>query len=138
MAEHVVSGLVVGRTGVVQRLVTAEQTAIHVGSGSLPVFATPMMVALMEAAAVAALDGALPDTSTSLGVDIHTTHVAATPVGLMVTATARLSAIDGRALSFEIEAHDGHEIIGRAAHKRVVVDAGRFMGKVAQKAQGAG
>lgn len=132
-----VSELAVGRTGVIQRLVTAEQTARHVGSGSLPVFATPMMVALMEAAAVAALDGALADTSTSLGVELHTSHIAPTPIGLMVTATARLTAIDGRALSFEIDAHDGHDLIGRATHKRVIVDAERFMEKVAQKAQGA-
>ncbi len=108
------------------------------GSGSEPVYATPAMVALMEAAAVEAVERHLPDGQISLGIEISVDHIAATPVGQTITAIAQLIEIDGRKLTFAVEAHDGIEAIGRGRHVRVAVDRERFAKRLAAKSTAPG
>lgn len=127
------SKLVPGLEGRVSRRVAAERMAPAMGSGGAPVFASPSMVALMEGAAVACVEHLLPEGYQTLGTHLDVHHIAATPEGLTVTATARLSAIDGRKLTFEVQAHDGVETIGKGTHTRVVVDTPRFMARLQQK-----
>jgi predicted thioesterase len=127
--EQLKSGLIGRSKGVV----TGEVTAVRLGSGSLDVLGTPALVALMERAAVAALDGHLPEGRTSVGVRIDVQHLAATPPGMEVWARAELTAVDGRRLVFQIEAGDEVERIGQAIHERVVVDVARFMGRALDK-----
>jgi predicted thioesterase len=110
-----------------------SHSARSLGSGTLDVFATPMMIALMEAAAMRCIDGMLPEGQTSLGTQIDVTHVAASPLGLPIRASAELIEIADRTLTFRLEAHDGVETIGRGVHRRVVVDTGRFLDKVRRK-----
>ena len=127
------SALKVGATGTASALVTEEKLATHVGSGNVRVFASPSMVALMEAAAVDCVDAAIPDGYQTLGTHLDVTHVAPTPPGFTVTATATLTAIDGRKLTFEVAARDGTERIGGGTHTRIIVDTPRFMARLAAK-----
>jgi fluoroacetyl-CoA thioesterase len=115
--------------------VTREMTAARVGSGLVEVLSTPMLVALMECAAVDALDARLAESQTSVGVRIEVRHLAATPIGQTVRARATLTAVDGRRMTFTIEAWDDAEQIGEAVHERMVVDRDRFEARVAAKAQ---
>ncbi len=94
------------------------------------------MVALMEAAAVACVEDQLDAGQETLGVHLDIEHIAATPVGLTVTATAELIERDGRKLLFKVEAHDQRELIGRGRHTRIIVDSARFRGKLATKLAG--
>lgn len=110
--------------------VTDANCAATVGSGDMAVFATPSMVALMENAAMNAVAAVLPGGSTTVGAEINTTHIKPSPIGAQVKATARLVAVDGRKLSFDIEASDECGIIGKAHHVRFVVDRERFMSKL--------
>lgn len=119
-----------GRATVV---VTEEQTAPAVGSGTITVYATPSMVALMEQAAVDCVEHRLAPGEATLGVNLDVSHTAATPPGVAVEATATLTAIDGRKLVFSIVARDAVEPIGKATHTRIVVDAERFKAKLAAK-----
>mgnify|MGYP000905573533 CR=1 FL=1 len=128
------SKLTVGLEGTSQAEVTPERMAPYLGSGLAPVFASPAMVALMEGAAVDCVEKLLPEGHQSLGTHLDVHHIAATPQGRTVTAKARLSAIDGRKLTFTVEAHDGVEVIGGGTHTRVVVDTPRFMSRVSAKA----
>jgi predicted thioesterase len=116
--------------GEVERVVTEALTAAQMGSGTVAVFATPALVALMEAAAVTALEDALPKGRVSVGVRIDVRHTAATPVGTRVRARAELVAVDGRRLRFHVEAWDEVQSIGTADHERVLVDERRFMEQV--------
>ncbi|MGQ9512938.1 thioesterase family protein [Thermodesulfitimonas sp.] len=125
--------LVRGLKGTVRAGVRSEDTAIAQGSGTVPVLATPRLLAVMEAAAVAALAGALEEGQTSVGTRVELEHVAATPVGMEVTATAELVGIEGRRLVFVVEARDAVEVIGRGTHERFIVDEARFLSRVAQK-----
>jgi fluoroacetyl-CoA thioesterase len=125
--------LAAGLRGRAETEVTANQTAESLGSGNLPVYGTPALVALMEAAAVNALAGHLEPSETTVGTAIHVTHLAATPVGLAVRAEAELTEVDGRKLTFVIQAYDPRERIGEAQHQRVVVSRDRFLSKVTQK-----
>jgi fluoroacetyl-CoA thioesterase len=122
-----------GRTGSATLVVGEAHTAPRVGSGRAPVLATPMMIALMEAAAVDCVEQALPSGHESLGVRIDVEHSAPTPVGMTVTATAELLEVSGRTLTFRVEARDDDAPIGKGRHTRVVVDAERFRAKVAAK-----
>lgn len=126
------SRLSVGLMGSATAIADASRSAKAIGSGSVDVFATPMMVALMEAAACNSIEQYLPGGSTSLGTHIDVTHEAATPMGMRVRGTAVLTAIDGRALTFTLEARDERGLIGRGTHKRVVVETERFLEKLAQ------
>lgn len=127
------SKLKAGLQGTARVDVTKEKLAPHIGSGSAPVFASPAMIALMEAAAVDCVEKFLPAGHQSLGTHLDVQHIAATPEGLTVTATAALTAVDGRKLTFVLEAHDGVGTIGKGTHTRVVVDTPRFLGKLAAK-----
>lgn len=120
-------------SGEAERLVTEEWTAARMGSGTVPVLATPALVAVMEEAAVRALEGHLPPGQTSVGVRIDVRHLAATPLGMRVRARATLVAVEGRRLTFRIEAWDDREKVGEADHERVLVDVERFMERVNAK-----
>ncbi|MDE6482679.1 MAG: thioesterase family protein [Rikenellaceae bacterium] len=108
--------------------VTPELTAEAMGSGDMPVLATPAMVALMENAAMRAVAPCLDDSSTTVGGHIDASHLKASPVGAKVSAHAVLTAAEGRKLTFEIEAREGDTVIGKASHLRFIVDRERFMG----------
>ena len=114
-------------------VVGADDTAAHWGSGSLLVFATPYMIALMEGAAVDAVDSRLPEGYQTVGTLVNVRHLAATPVGRRVTARALLTAIDGRKLTFHVEARDEAGLIGEGEHERYIIDVARFMAKAAAR-----
>lgn len=124
----------VGQRGAAQTTVTTGNTAIAMGSGSVPVYATPALVALLEAAAVDALTPQLETGKTSVGTHIAISHVAATPVGQVVRAEATLTIVDGRRLTFHVVAHDEVEMIAEGTHERIVVDEQRFLARVREKA----
>ena len=127
--------ITVGLKGTVTETVNENITAEKVGSGSLPVFATPMMVALMEKAACKALENNLDEGSTTVGTKVDVEHVAATPVGMEVTVTATVTAVDGRKISFNVEAFDEAGLIGKGVHDRFVVGAEKFTSKTYAKKQ---
>lgn len=131
------SKLTPGLTGTAKAVVTDPLMAPHAGSGRAPVYASPSMIALMEGAAVDCVEKLLPRDHISLGTQLDVQHIAATPKGLTVTAHATLTAVDGRKLTFSVEAHDGVETIGKGTHARVVVDSPRFMARLDAKASGA-
>lgn len=110
--------------------VTADNTAASMGSGDLPVFATPAMVALMENAAMQAVAGKLPEGATTVGAEMNVTHIKPSGLGAAVTATAVLTAVEGRKLTFNVGARDAEGMIGEGVHVRYVVDRARFMEKV--------
>ena len=110
--------------------VTAGNTAAAMGSGDLQVFATPAMVALMENAAMTAAAAGLPEGSTTVGAEMNVTHIKPSGLGAEITATAVLTAIDGRKLTFNVVARDAEGMIGEGVHVRYVVDRGRFMAKL--------
>jgi fluoroacetyl-CoA thioesterase len=128
------SKLIPGLTGTASTVATDELMAPSAGSGSAPVFASPSMVALMEGAAVDCVEKLLPPEHISLGTHLDVQHIAATPKGLTVTARATLMAVDGRKLTFAVEADDGVETIGKGTHTRVAVDSPRFMARLNAKA----
>ena len=99
------------------------------GSGSLKIFATPAMIALIEKAACKALDGKLEDGMTTVGTKLDVAHVAATPVGMTVTAEATLTEVDNRRLVFEVVAKDEKDVIGKGTHERFIVNAEKFTAK---------
>jgi len=125
--------LSVGLRGSADLLVGIEHTAPRVGSGRVPVLATPVMINLIEAAALLAVEDLLTAGYQSLGIHLDVRHFAATPVGMHVRATAELIAIEGRTLSFRVEARDDKELIGDGLHQRVVVNVVRFDQRVQQK-----
>ncbi|MCP5452395.1 MAG: thioesterase family protein [Spirochaetaceae bacterium] len=124
----------VGLTGRKELVVEERHTASHLGSGGVPVYATPMMVLAMEEAALSAVDPLLGDGRATVGVSLDVRHLAATPLGMRVTASAELMRIDGRMLTFRVEARDEAELIGEGTHVRAVVDLERFKDKLAKKA----
>lgn len=123
----------VGLRGQAARQVTAEVTAERLGSGDVPVFGTPALVALLEAAAVNALAGQLAPGETTVGTRIELSHLAATPVGAEVRAEAELVAVEGRTLTFAASAFDPREQIGACRHERVIVLRERFLARVREK-----
>ncbi len=125
--------ITVGLTGSVSTLVEREDTAYEVGSGSLLVYATPCMVALMEGAACEAIVSALPEDKTSVGTELNISHLAATPVGLEVRAEAEVTEVEGNAITFKVTAYDEAGKIGEGIHKRFVVTAQRFLDKTYSK-----
>ena len=125
--------ITVGMKGEVSTLVEREDTAYEVGSGSLLVYATPCMVALMEGAACEAIAEALPEGKTSVGTELNIRHLAATPVGLEVRAEAEVTEVDGNSITFQITAYDEAGKIGEGIHKRAVITAQRFLDKVYAK-----
>jgi predicted thioesterase len=133
----VLSGITPGLIGSADILVGPEHTAPFVGSGRIAVLATPVMINVIEAAALAAIEHLLPAGHQSLGIRLDVSHVAATPVGLRVTAMAEVVAVEGRTVTFRVEAHDEFETIGGGTHERVVVSVERFDERVQRKVRGA-
>ena len=125
--------ITVGMKGCVSTSVEREDTALEVGSGSLLVYATPCMVALMEGAACEAIAGALPEDKTSVGTALNISHLAATPVGMDVRAEAEVTEVDGNTITFSVAAYDEKGKIGEGTHKRVVITAQRFLDKTYAK-----
>jgi fluoroacetyl-CoA thioesterase len=122
-----------GISGRVSLEATEQHSARAWGSGAIPVFGTPSLVGLMESAAMAALAGKLAEGDTTVGTRIDVEHLAATPLGDTVSAEARLVQVDGRRLTFEIEANDSARLVGRARHERVIVSSARFLEKLTRR-----
>ncbi|MEI3101937.1 MAG: thioesterase family protein [Oscillospiraceae bacterium] len=122
-----------GLVGQAETLVTDSNTAAAIGSGALPVFSTPHMIALMETASMDAIAQCLEDGQGSVGVRINVAHLAATPMGMTVRAESTLTKVEGRMLNFEVKAWAGDELIGEGTHQRCIVFNGRFMEKTLAK-----
>ena len=116
-----------GLTGEMTTTVVHENTAAHVGAGGVEVFATPMMIALMENASWKAVANHLDEGYVTVGTLVNVQHLAATPLGQQVRATAKLIEIDGRRLVFQVEAYDEQKKIGEGQHERFIVNLDRFM-----------
>ena len=127
------SNITVGMTHEVIGKVTEENTAVTVGSGSLAVYATPAMAALMERAAAELCQRECPEGWTTVGTELHIQHRAATPVGLAVRAVAEVTAVDGRAVTLNVTAYDEREQIGAGTHTRFAVAVDKFMAKAEGK-----
>ena len=125
--------ITVGMQGEASTIVEREDTACEVGSGSLLVYATPCMAALMEGAACNAIEAALDENATTVGTELSLKHISATPVGLEVTAQATVTAVEGKTVTFAITASDESGKIGEATHKRVIVNVQRFLDKAYTK-----
>ena len=110
--------------------VAAGNTAAAMGSGDLQVFATPAMVALMEHAAMTAVAAELPEGATTVGAEMNVSHIKPSGLGTEITATAVLTAVEGRKLTFNVGARDAEGMIGEGVHVRYVVDRERFMAKL--------
>jgi predicted thioesterase len=121
-----------GLEGHAELVVGEEHTAPRIGSGRVRVLATPVMINLMEAAALDAAENLIPAGHQSLGTRLDV-HIAATPVGMRVRATAKLISVDGRTLEFRVEAHDEKDLVGDGAHTRLVVNVARFDQRVQAK-----
>ena len=134
--SSVLSRITPGLTGTAEIVVGPEHTAPFVGSGRIAVLATPVMINVIEAASLAAVEHLLPAGHQSLGIHLDVSHVAATPVGLRVTATAEVIGLEGRTIKFRVEAHDEVETIGGGTHERVVVSVERFDERVQRKVRG--
>jgi len=122
-----------GLTGHASTVVTEDKTAYALGSGNVKAYSTPSMIALLEAAAIDALQSRLGDGQTSVGTSLNIKHLAATPVGMAVNAVATLREVDGRRLVFDVSASDEIELIGQGTHERFIVDRERFEKRVRDK-----
>ena len=134
--SSVLSRITPGLTGTAEIVVGPEHTAPFVGSGRIAVLATPVMINVIEAASLNAVEHLLRAGHQSLGIHLDVSHVAATPVGLRVTATAEVIGVEGRTIKFRVEAHDEVETIGGGTHERVVVSVERFDERVQRKVRG--
>ena len=124
-----------GLKGSTEILVGTRDTAPHVGSGKIKVLATPVMVMMMEEAALNAVEGLLPEGHQTVGTRLDITHTAATPVGMRVRATAELVRVEGRKLTFRVAARDEKEAIGEGTHERIIVNVARFDKRAQDQAQ---
>ena len=125
--------ITVGMKGEAFTLAEREDTAKEVGSGDLLVYATPCMVALMEGAACEAIADALGENQTTVGTALNIEHIAATPVGLEVRAEAVVTAVEGKVITFEVNAFDEAGQIGKGTHKRVIINSQKFLEKAYNK-----
>jgi predicted thioesterase len=124
-----------GLSGTAELVVGEQHTAPRIGSGRIRVLATPVMINLIEAAALAAVEQSLPEEHQSLGTRLNVSHIAATPVGMRVRATAEVVKVEGRTIHFHVRAEDERELIGEGTHERVVVNLERFDKRVQEKAK---
>jgi predicted thioesterase len=122
-----------GLVGRAELLVGEAHTAPRIGSGKVHVLATPVMINLIEAAALDAIERLLPAGFQSLGTHLDVRHIAATPVGMRVVASAQVTSVEGRLVSFRVEARDEKELIGDGTHQRVVVNVAKFDERVKRK-----
>ena len=127
--------LIPGLKGRAETLVCEENTAAVMGSGLLPVFATPAMLALMEKAAAGSVQPLLDEGQATVGTRLEVSHLAATPLGLRVRAESELLAVDRRKLRFAVRAWAGEELIGEGVHERFIIDNARFLEKALAKAK---
>ena len=130
-----VLNLPAGLTGIAEMVVGEQHTAPRIGSGRIRVLATPVMIQLIESAALAAVEQSLPEEHQSLGTHLDITHVAATPVGMRVRATAEVTRVEGRTIYLKVRAEDERELIGEGTHERVVVNLERFDKRIQGKAR---
>ena len=110
--------------------VSEALTAIAVGSGDMPVLATPMMMALMENAAMLAVRDKLPEGSTTVGGHIESSHLKPSKIGDVVKAEAEVTKVDGKKIEFRVSAYSGETLIGEGTHLRFIVDRQKFMSKI--------
>jgi len=122
-----------GLHGSIEIIVGEQHTAPHIGSGRVHVLATPVMVNLMEAAALQAVEGLLPPGHQTVGIHLDITHVAATPVGMRVRAYAELTRVEKRTLTFCVHAEDQKERIGEGTHERIIINLARFDQRMQEK-----
>jgi len=122
--------MTVGKSATATTTVDDTNTAKAVGSGNLEVFGTPMMIALMEEAAVSALTDDLEAGQSSVGTQINVDHIAASPLGAEITAVAVITGIDGRKVTFDLSASDNKNEVGKGTHTRFIIDIERFMAKL--------
>ncbi len=120
-----------GQTFTQKMIVLEKDTALNLGSGGLQVFGTPALIAFMENTALQVIQKELPKGSETVGMEINTKHLKASPIGAEITCTATITNVDGRKISYEITACDAKgDTIGTASHDRFIVDAERFMNKL--------
>ena len=124
-----------GLTGRKLDKVTDHNTAISYGSGGAAVYATPAMIGLMESACLSIVDPLLPEGQATVGVSLNIRHLAATPVGMSVTAQAELLTVSGKKLTFAVQAFDDKEKIGEGTHERYIIDLNKFLQKTADKSK---
>ena len=124
----------VGMKAEIELMVEQEHTAMAFGSGGVKVFAKPMMIGLMEKAALTAVDAHLGEGFATVGTVVNAKHLAATPVGMKVKATAELTAVEGKKLTFKIEAYDEKEMIGEGIHERYIIELTKFIKRTEEKA----
>ena len=129
----IVLSLPAGLTGTAELVVGEQHTAPRIGSGRIRVLATPVMINLIEAAALAAVEALLPEGYQSLGTVLNVRHIAATPVGMKIRAVATVTSVAERTIQFRVEAHDEKELIGDGTHERVVVNVAKFDLRVQRK-----
>src|SRR3954470_23259730 len=122
-----------GLRGEASLIVGEEHTAPRIGSGAIRVLATPVMINLIEAAALAAVERLLPAGHQSLGTVLNVRHIAATPVGMRIFASATVEKIVQRTIVFRVEARDEKDLIGDGTHERVVVNVAKFDARVQNK-----
>ena len=127
--------ITVGMKYTAEKLVTADMTAKAVGSGGLEVLGTPFMMALMECAAMWCIQPELPEGKGTVGVDIQSSHLAPTPVGMKITAVAEVTAVseNGKMVTFKVQAFDEEGLIGEGVHTRAVISNERFLQKCNEK-----
>jgi len=125
--------LKIGMNSEVEKVVDEADTAVKFGSGEVRVFATPMMVALMESAALNTVDPCLKEGFATVGLSLNIKHMAATPVGMKVSAKAELLSIEGKKLTFKVEAFDEQEKIGEGIHERYIIELSKFLERTAGK-----
>ena len=123
----------IGMKGRAEAVVTPDNTAQAAGSGLVPVFATPWMIALMENAAVNAIQAALAPDEGTVGTRLDVTHDAATPIGMRVWAEAEVTGLEGRRITFAVSAWDEAEKIGGGTHERFIIKTERFLAKAQSK-----
>ncbi len=120
----------IGQHAAIQAVVGDEDTAVALGSGDVPVLATPRVVALVEAAAVAAISDEMDEASTSVGTEIDLRHIAPSPVGAVVVASATVVGMEGRSVRFRVEVRQDDTVVASGTHTRVVVDRRRFVDRL--------
>ena len=134
-AVNLLANVAPGLKGTSSLVVGPEHTAAKVGSGVIPVLATPIMINVIEAAALACVEHLLPEGHQSLGIRLDVSHIAATPVGMSITAEATVTKVEGRNVYFAVNCRDEKDLIGEGTHERVVVNVARFEERVRRKMQ---
>ncbi len=125
--------VIIGTEFVSNTIVSEHNTALSVGSGEALVFSTPMMIALMENAAYLCLKPFLDESESSVGIKMDTTHESASPIGLAISARAKITEVNGKIVTFEVIASDAFGVIGKGLHQRAVINSEKFISRANQK-----